>query len=246
MREPEIGDGNQGTDDWQEDRNNYGGSGPTGEPAPVPSQECGKDAESPHRQEDGFPAVDVHHPSRVALHGENAVERTDRCWEHRGVTDQLSRARADLASGRAWKARDRLHGVLCDRQDDEILDLLATVHQAMLDLPAAGALWFVTGRDDPIARSAVAAWRERHGNAEARWRSIPASVRRGAVTGNLRRLEAEVREGQRVTGRPRPPIEPTTSWWEPIVFGGGAILFILWVIAMICIGMVTTLGWIWD
>lgn len=162
------------------------------------------------------------------------------------MTDQLSRARADLASGRAWKARDRLHGVLRDRQDVEVLDLLATVHQAMSDLPAAGALWFVTGRDDSTARAAVAAWHERHGNAEARWRSIPASIRRGQVTGNLRTLEAEVREGERTIRNPWSSSKPPESRWQPVVFGGGALLFVLWLMAMICIGVITTLGWIWD
>ena len=162
------------------------------------------------------------------------------------MTDQLSRARADLASGRAWKARDRLHGVLRDRQDVETLDLLATVHHAMLDLPAAGALWFVTGRDDAIARAAVAAWLERHGNAEARWRSIPASIRRAQATGTLRTLQAEVRQERRAVVSSRSSSEPTESWWEPIVFGGVALLFLLWVMAMICIGMFTTLRWIWH
>ncbi|MER7070446.1 DUF6584 family protein [Terrabacter sp. NPDC000476] len=176
----------------------------------------------------------------------NRVESVRRCWQHRRVTDQLSRARGDLARGRAWKARDRLHGLLRDRQDVEVLDLLATVHQAMSDLPAAGALWFVTGRDDPTARAAVAAWHERHGNAEARWRSIPASIRRGQVTGNLRTLEAEVREGPRTRGDASSSSERTGSRWQPLVVGGGALLFALWLVAMICIGVITTLGWIWD
>ncbi|RJS47369.1 DUF6584 family protein [Nocardioides cavernaquae] len=73
------------------------------------------------------------------------------------MTDALARARADLAAGRPWKARDRLTGLLTVRQDPELLDLLATVHFEMQDLPAAGALWFATGRTDADALEAIAA-----------------------------------------------------------------------------------------
>lgn len=91
----------------------------------------------------------------------------------RPVTDALDRARADLADGRAWKARDRLTGMLATRRDDDLVDLLAQAHYEMGDLPAAGALWFVTGRRDDRAENAMAAWRERAGNEEARWSSLP-------------------------------------------------------------------------
>jgi len=45
-------------------------------------------------------------------------------------------------------------------------------HHDMQDLPAAGALWFVTGRDDDKARNSIVAWRERYGSDRERWRSI--------------------------------------------------------------------------
>jgi hypothetical protein len=103
------------------------------------------------------------------------------------VDDSLARPRADLAAGRAWKARDRLIGTLTHRQDAELLDLLATVHHTMQDLPAAGALWFATGRSDDVAAPAQATWRERHGNDQDRWRSLPAPVRRHVDSPALRR-----------------------------------------------------------
>jgi hypothetical protein len=163
------------------------------------------------------------------------------------VTDQLARARSDLASGRLWKARDRLHGILIHRQDVEVLDLLATVYHAMQDLPAAGALWFATGRDDDLAHESIAAWRERFGNDVARWQSIPAAIRRRELNANLRQLERDAAdmptEGRRA-GRASPV--PAPSWWEPVVFGGGAILFGLWLVTMIVIGMWTVLRWIWS
>ena len=58
-----------------------------------------------------------------------------------------------------------------------MLELLATVHHDLGDLPAAGALWFVTGRSDEPAQTSIAAWRERHGGPAAQWFSIPSTVR---------------------------------------------------------------------
>ena len=74
-----------------------------------------------------------------------------------GMSDGLARATADLAAGRPWSARNRLNGVLAHRQDTEVLDLLATVHYEMQDLPAAGALWYVLGRDDDAAQRSIEA-----------------------------------------------------------------------------------------
>lgn len=167
------------------------------------------------------------------------------CCEHRGVTDQLARARADLAAGRAWKARDRLDGLLSRRQDAEILDLLATVHQRMLNLPAAGALWFATGRDDEVARKAIAAWRERHGNDSARWRSIPSPVRQGELKSNLRELRQRAGDEERA-GEASPSGEGPTHAWIGVVVGAGAVAFVLGVIAMIAVGVTTTVRWIFD
>lgn len=162
------------------------------------------------------------------------------------MNDSIARACADLEAGRQWKARDRLTGLLAHRQDVEVLDLLATVHHEMHDLPAAGALWFVTGRDDDKARNSIAAWRERHGSDQDRWRSIPGPIRREVRCSDLRSLqEAATREAGRFA-RPRQTGEYTEAWWEPIVFGGGAITLLLWVVAMIGIGMRTVVRWIWS
>jgi len=110
----------------------------------------------------------------------------------------------------------------------------------------AGALWFVTGRDDDKARNSIAAWRERHGSDQDRWRSIPGPIRREVRARDLRSLqEAATRQAGRFA-RPRQTGEYTEAWWEPIVFGGGAIAFLLWVVAMIGIGMWTVVRWIWS
>ncbi|MET0999596.1 MAG: DUF6584 family protein [Marmoricola sp.] len=161
------------------------------------------------------------------------------------MTASIARARADLAAGRAWQARDRLNGLLAHRQDAEVLDLLATVHYEMHDLPAAGALWFVTGRDDEMAHASVAAWRDRHGNDEARWLSIPGPVRRRARSRHLSALEGAAKR-VRAGRRPRwnaVSYHHSERWWErfePAIFGALAI----WALAMMGIGMWTVIQWI--
>lgn len=134
------------------------------------------------------------------------------------MNSALARAQADLAAGRAWKARDRLQGLLRHRVDFEVLDLLAEVYYDMGDLPAAGALWFVTGRDDERARASVDAWHERHGDGRARWQSIPGSVRRGVQTDELTALEVSARRLQD-KARPTPrPGRRDRSLWKSMLF----------------------------
>jgi hypothetical protein len=77
----------------------------------------------------------------------------------------LERARAEIAAGRLWKARERLVGVIrFDRYDQKVLELLGDVHFSMGDLPAAGRLWFLTERSGNEVESAHAALQERYGN----------------------------------------------------------------------------------
>lgn len=156
------------------------------------------------------------------------------------------RARADLAAGRVWKARNRLNGVLANRQDHEVLDLLATVHYEMHDLPAAGALWFVVGRDDDVAQRSISAWSEQHPKAVGRWHSIPAPIRRNGGTDRLEDLRrAAGQAGNSGTRGPALQGAPE-AWWEPIVFGAGPVVVVVCFLAMAVIGMCTVFGWIWG
>ena len=164
------------------------------------------------------------------------------------MTFSLDRARADHEAGRLWKARDRLHGLLRDRQDAELLDLLATVHLEMGDLPAAGALWFVTGRSDHTADVAIRAWRERRGGDEARWDSIPAPIRRGTLPTHLKELR---RAARREAARPRwasdVPASPRSApgrWavLEPLVFWS----ITLGLLGLLGIGFWTVARWIFG
>ncbi|TMD41813.1 MAG: hypothetical protein E6I88_06580 [Chloroflexi bacterium] len=53
------------------------------------------------------------------------------------------RIQADLASGRLWKARDRLRGVLRSAPSNQwALEQLGDVYFRMGDLPEAGRVWF--------------------------------------------------------------------------------------------------------
>jgi hypothetical protein len=162
------------------------------------------------------------------------------------VNDGLARARADLAAGRPWIARNRLNGVIAHRQDVEALDLMATVHYEMGDLPAAGALWYVIGRDDDVARRSITAWSEQHRSDIARWRSIPAPVRRTVGTEQLEGLRRAAGQAGEGGTRRRVPAGQPEAWWEPVLFGGGAIIVTVWIVAMVVIGMWTVFHWIWD
>ncbi|MFC7505304.1 DUF6584 family protein [Nocardioides sp. CPCC 206347] len=150
------------------------------------------------------------------------------------MTNALVRARADLEAGRAWKARDRLTGLLVNRQDDEVLDLLASVHNEMGNLPAAGALWFVTGRDDPVALAAVDAWRERFGDETARLASIPSALRDTARVQALRR-EAAVRPRG---SRDLPAPESDAQRWTGRVGCAVVLLIGLWLLAAVVVGSI--------
>lgn len=161
------------------------------------------------------------------------------------MNDGLTRAHVDLAAGRAWKARDRLQGLLRHCVDFEVLDLLATVYYDMGDLPAAGALWFVTGRDDEQARASVDAWRERNGDECARWHSIPRSVRRGVQTEELVALEASAhRVKERANPVSRLP-RRERPLWKSILAEVLPLLLVVGIFALICIGSWTVLSWIW-
>ena len=169
----------------------------------------------------------------------------------------MQRARADLAAGREWKARERLVGHLAAEYDAEALELLGEVSYAMRDLPAAGAAWFGTSRRGKDVDESVEAWRERHGDHFAQmWSSLPRSVRE--LEGNkrvdaLRRraeqvasaTHASVADGSGAAGPPaanRPPAEDAGDGTDAatVIAVGLAVLFVVCAI----IGLVTVLGWL--
>ncbi|MBM6401662.1 DUF6584 family protein [Phycicoccus sonneratiae] len=161
------------------------------------------------------------------------------------MTGAVERARADLEAGRPWMARDRLLGALPHRPDEGLVDLLAEVHVLMHDLPAAGALWFATGRDDEAARDAVTVWAARFPSDDARWSSIPRPLR--LRTGSRDLEELRRRLSGRPRGEPRPPdVVPDEPWTERVLFPAMLVGGLLWVVAMVLIGAWTVLRWIWG
>jgi hypothetical protein len=166
--------------------------------------------------EDGPPAAPEHHSGAV------------------------QRARADLAAGREWKARDRLVGHLADHYDAEALELLGEVHYAMRDLPAAGAAWFGTTRRGKDVDEAVAAWRERHSDHFGQmWRSLPRTVR--ATEGNKRVDALRRRAEQQAPAPTSPPAAADGGVDAAVVI---AVLVGVLFVACALVGLVTVLKWI--
>lgn len=167
--------------------------------------------------------------------------RRDDLEHHSGAVE---RARADLAAGRAWKARDRLTGHLADNLDPEALELLGEVHYAMGDMPAAGAAWFGTGRRGQDVDEAVEAWRERHNDHfDQMWRSLPRTVRDNPGNPRVEALRRRAGADRTPTGS-----APTAA---PHNGGGGVdaavvITVVLAILFVICavVGAVTVLRWI--
>lgn len=161
-----------------------------------------------------------------------------------GETGAVAQARADLAAGREWRARERLVAHLAETYDPEALELLGEVQYAMRDLPAAGAAWFGTGRRGEDVDAAVDAWREQYSDHfPAMWLSLPAPVREHE--GN-KRVDALRRRAAAV---PAPGAE-TPAAVEPEGSGGfDAAVVVALVLAglfVVCavIGFVTVLVWL--
>ncbi|WP_336921493.1 DUF6584 family protein [Aquipuribacter sp. SD81] len=186
--------------------------------------------------------------------------------------DALEHARHDLAAGRPWLARDRLLGTLGTRHGDrDALLLLGEVHLAMNDLPAAGAAWLLTDRDDAAATTAADAFRERYRKPAARAERLPmhrplTEYPPDAVA-RVRALRAELTaEGwtwhpparAQPPGRARerrhrdsfPEVDAPPRGWPRRLrdIGLGALLVYLVVgfLAVWVIGFVTALRWIWG
>jgi hypothetical protein len=158
----------------------------------------------------------------------------------RGVVE---RARADLAAGREWKARDRLVGHLAEHHDLVALELLGEVYFAMRDLPSAGAAWFGTNRRGADVDKAIDAWRERHADHfYEMWRSLPRSVRESM--GN-KRVEALRRRAETMAPSPR-KARPASGDSGGGVDAAVVIALGIGALFLVCavIGFVTLLRWL--
>jgi hypothetical protein len=81
------------------------------------------------------------------------------------TTRAFQRAEEEARAGRAWKALDRLRGLLVQfPADQDLLSRIGELHYAMGELPEAGRYWWLTELDDDAAHAARAAFHERYGN----------------------------------------------------------------------------------
>lgn len=176
---------------------------------------------------------------------------------------RVEKARAAVADGAPWRARDLLVRHLEQHRDPDALALLGDVYLGMGDLPAAGAVWFAAGAKGPDVDMAVAAWRERsRDDFPTMWRSLPASVRADppsarveALRDRARGLDASIDQpdtGNRpTTGAPAARVEEQDRGDRDQDGDGGmdAAQLIAWIAAaafVACgvIGLVTVLQWI--
>jgi len=153
----------------------------------------------------------------------------------------IDRARDDVAAGRVWLARDRLAGRLCNVCDTETLTLLAEVHLAMQDLPAAGAMFYTLGQPD--ATEAIAAWEAKYPEVGERWRSLPRTIR---VDDNepVRRLRESAGLQRPDTRTPQARWKPLERTWEDRFLDAGCGLLIFLFVAVIVTGLVGFVHWV--
>lgn len=174
---------------------------------------------------------------------------------------RVEQARAAVAGGAPWRARDLLVRHLEQHQEPEALLLLGEVYLGMGDLPAAGAVLFAAGAKGSDVDTAVAAWRERsHDDFPTMWRSLPASVRADPQSARVEALRERARGLDASldapdTGRAPPdgaPAGPVAEEEHPSDDSDGgldAAQFIAWLAAaafVVCgvIGLVTVLQWL--
>lgn len=168
-------------------------------------------------------------------------------WAEVDEQPTIRRARADLAAGRPWKARDRLSGVLRQSPSNQpVLELLGEVLYQMGDAPAAGRVWFLTERRGPDVDEALRVFLERYGRhsidlirvlkVRAPIDSYPSEVRERLVT-----LQTEAKR-ERFDWQP--PDQPThSSRSRPLTAFALTALFGL-ILMCLAVGVMTVLGWI--
>lgn len=159
----------------------------------------------------------------------------------------VQRARADLAAGREWKAREGLLAHLAGDYDAEALELLGEVNFAMRDLPAAGAAWFGTGRRGQDVDDAVDAWRERHHDQFAdMFRSLPRVVREREGNPRVDALRRRAQQADSADSAPQhgSPLDTSdgSGGLDPalVIAVGLGVLFVVCAV----IGLVTVLRWL--
>jgi hypothetical protein len=175
----------------------------------------------------------------------------------------VERARADLARGEPWLARDRLRGAIKQRPtDQDVIRALAATYTTMGDLPAGGAWWFLSERpdDDPDAAAGLVAFRDRRRGPVALANALP--IRRPATDyppaaqHRISALQDELTTLHYSWTPPSPPlrmrpagVQPSrtsvrTRLWDTAEIALVTLL-VLGNLGLYLLGLVTLLRWIW-
>ncbi|SDG55167.1 DUF6584 family protein [Klenkia brasiliensis] len=166
----------------------------------------------------------------------------------------LARARAELAAGRADRARSRLHGLVSTYPHRlDVREALAEAHRADGDQVQAGRWSYLSAARNPMEVAAfLAAYPGAHQRVRAmRWAG-PEDLAGPVVQARLVELRtaAEEATGGPVTwstARPRsaPGPAPASSRVADAAFAAGCFLTLAAVGALVVIGAVTVVRWIW-
>lgn len=152
----------------------------------------------------------------------------------------LTRAQADVAAGRLWKARDRLLGVHFNRPaDQDVLSLLGEVYHRMGDLPQAARFWFLTERTGDDVDAANAAFDELYGgNRNAALAALPLKAPLAkyprSVRQRVEQLQSEAAAERPPSGRQRRLHVPESSLRETAIMAGLVVVtFGIWLVGLI-------------
>lgn len=172
--------------------------------------------------------------------------------------DPVEAARAALAAGRPWEARDRITGVRAHRPHDvEVLAILGDAWWQLGDARRAGRYWFLTDREGPEVDAAVAAWRLASRAADRarllqmqppdQHRYPPAALARVAELVDEVAVEGDVW----VPGQPvRQPGQPVPSTGESRLADLAGLVAVALVVAATLgvwvAGLIAILGWVFG
>jgi hypothetical protein len=163
----------------------------------------------------------------------------------------LERADAELAAGRAWRAREILGGAVgFTGGSAEILERYGLVLLQLGDLLEAGKFLFLSGRRGPDLEPAINLFLQRHGRASVAHliAQFPAGVRRLGFDALPEAVRSELlaRGAKPWPPRPaRPRGARVASRWSAAAGWGCMVLIVLMLICAV-VGALSIVKWMMD
>lgn len=165
------------------------------------------------------------------------------------VVDILKRAEAEIASGRAWRAKEILRGALATRAEPELLERYGRLLESLGERYEAGKYLFLSGAQSPEYAEAIELFLTR--NAARRdadfLKLFPVAVRRLP----FEQLPARVREElnsrvskSRFTGT-GPIVPPARYTWRDRRNMAAAFLITVIFLLALFLGLRQILRWVW-